>query len=429
MSLVIVLLLIVLNGVFAMAEIAIVSSRKSRLKQQALEGNSKAQAALDLANNPNRFLSTVQVGITLVGVFAGAFGGATLSQPVAELLQPLPLIGKYSGGLSIVIVVIAITYLSLIIGELVPKRLALSKPEFIASRIAKPMNLLSKVSSPLVSLLSISTEGILKLMGIDQSQESTVSEDEVRMLIREGARAGVFEVAERDIVERTLRLGDKKVNKLMTSRKEIIWLKAESSPDELKAAIKKHPHSHFPVCNETLDDVIGIARTKELLTSYLTSEKLDLKKTLQKAVFVPETMEALTVLETFKKTGIHIALVVDEYGSTLGLITLTDILEEIVGDIPSINDREEKSIIKRNDGSYLVDGLVSIDEFKEYFKIKKLQGEKSGDFLTIGGFVMNMIERIPASGDVFESENIRYEVVDMDENRVDKILVTTQPSK
>lgn len=425
MEIVIVLLLIVVNGIFAMAEIAIVSARKSKLQQQANEGSKRAQAALELAQSPNRFLSTIQIGITFVGIFAGAFGGETIARTLSNELKNIPAIAQYSKGIALFLVVALITYLSLIIGELVPKRLALNSPETIAKIVARPMNILSSLASPLVNLLTVSTDWVLRLLQMKPSTEPRVSEEEIKLLIREGAKSGVLNITEQDIVERTFRLGDKKVNTLMTSRKEIVWLDVDSPFKILRSKIAKHPHSHFPVCRDNLDKVLGVIRTEDLLTNFLVEEKIDVKKSLHKPIFIPETMEALRVLELFKKSGIHMALVVDEYGSVLGLLSLSDILEEIVGDIPTVNELEEQDIIKRDDGSYLVDGLVPIDEFKDYFQIKKLPGEKTGTFHTIGGFVMTKLGRIPVSGDKIELETFRFEVMDMDGNRVDKILATS----
>lgn len=423
MEIIIVLLLIVLNGVFAMAEIAIVSARKSKLQQKANEGDENAKAALEIAQNPNKFLSTVQIGITLVGIFAGAFGGATIAESLSEYISTVPVLDPYSDILSLGIVVTVITYLSLIVGELVPKNIALSNPEKIAGVVSKPMNTLSKIASPLVAILSISTEGILKILKIRKANEPLVTDEEIRLLIREGTKTGAFELAEQDIVERTFKLSDKKVKSLMTSRKEIIWLNIDSPFKTIRNKITKKPHSHFPICRDNLDKVIGIVRTEDLLIDFLADEKINLKKSLQKPVFVPESMDGLKVLELFKKSGIHMALVADEYGNTQGLISLTDILEEIVGDIPAINDITEEEIIQREDGSFLVDGLVSIEEFKDFFHLKRLAGEKTGTFHTIGGFVTTRLGRIPVSGDNFVFGNFKFEIMDMDGTRVDKILI------
>jgi putative hemolysin len=285
------------------------------------------------------------------------------------------------------------------------------------------MSVLARISSPLVTFLTISSDWLLHVLRVKASQEPSVSEEEVRMLIKEGARTGVFELAEKDIVERTLKLGDKKVNALMIPRKEIVWLAIDSPFKTLRNKIAKHPHASFPVCRDNLDKVLGVVRSEDILTNFLLEEKITLQKFLHKPLFIPESMDGLKILELFKKSGIHIALVIDEYGNVQGLISLADILEAIVGDIPTIDELEEREIIKRDNGTWLVDGLLPVDEFKEYFHIKKLPGERSGVYHTLGGFVMHKLGRIPTSGDNFEFENYRFEVMDMDENRVDKILV------
>lgn len=407
-----------------MAETAIVSSRKSKLAQLASDGNLNAKAALELAKSPGKFLSTVQIGITLVGIFTGVYGGATIANNIAKQLVNIPLIGTYSEAVALFIVVSTITLCTLIFGELFPKRLALSNPEKISTIVALPMNLLARITSPLVNFLSYSTDFLLSLFGIGHKEESPVSEEEIKMLIREGARTGVFNLAEKDIVERTFRLSDKKVNTLMSPRKEIIWLNIDSTFEILRNKMTKSPHSNFPVCDGSIDKVIGIINTEDILREYLQNNKIDLKKDLRKPLFIPETLEAIKVLELFKKSGVHMALIIDEYGSTLGVLSLTDILEEIVGDIPTTDEIGEQEITKRENGSYLIDGLVSIDKFKEYFHIKKLPGEKDGDFQTIGGFVMDKLDKIPTAGDSFEWDTLRFEVMDMDVNRVDKVLVS-----
>lgn len=424
MEILIVLLLILLNGILAMAELAIASSRRSKLQQQANDGNKKAQAALELVDSPNRFLSTVQIGITLIGIFAGAFGGATIAEQLATQLVKIPQVAPFSDALALGIVVTIITYLSLIIGELVPKRLALTHPEAIAKTLARPMNTLSFISAPLVNLLSFSTDAILKLIRVKPSKEPTVSEEEVQILLHEGTQVGIFDAAEKDIVERTLKLGDKRIQTLMTPRKEITWLDIDSSFKTIRNKIVNSPYAYYPVCRNNLDKVLGIVQAEDMLRTFLVDEKIDLKKFLIKPLFIPESMDVLQVLEMFKKTGVHTAIVIDEFGNVQGLLALNDILEAIVGDIPTINELEEDEIIKRDDHSWFVDGLVSIDEFKEYFKVKKLPEERSGVFHTLGGFVMHNLGKIPTSGDTFEWGDFHFEIVDMDGNRVDKVLVT-----
>lgn len=427
MEIIIVLSLIVLNGVLAMAEIAIVSARKSKLQHDANDGDINAQAALDLSNSPNRFLSTVQIGITFIGIFAGAFGGETIANNLSQILKGIPLIAPYSNGISLFLVVSLITYLSLVIGELVPKRLALNNPEKVAKFVAQPMNVLSTLTSPLVSLLTFSSDWILHLLHAKPSDDPSISDEEVKLLMKEGARVGVFDIAEKDIVERTLRLGDKNITSMMTPRGEIVWLNIENSFESIKNRVTRTPHAYYPVCKEGLDKVLGIIQTNDLLSHFLVEENLDLTKTMHKPIFVPDTMEALRVLEIFKKTGIHIALIVDEYGSVIGLLSLADILEEIVGDIPTADELVEEDFMKRENGSFFVDGLVSIEELKAFFKIKKIPDEKAGTFHTVGGLAMARIGRVPVSGDTFDIGSLHFEVIDMDDNRVDKVMIT--PSK
>jgi putative hemolysin len=423
MEIIIVLLLIILNGILAMAEIAIVSSRKSKLQQQANEGNKNAEVALNLAKSPDVFIPTVQIGITLVGIFAGVFGGATIADSLGKEFHKIPIFAPYSTAIALIIVVSFITFLSLL-GELIPKRIALNSPERIAHVVARPMQALSAITRPLVSFLSVVTEWVFTIFHIKAPPEPTVTDEEVRLLFREGTKSGVFEIAEKDIVDRTLQLSEKRVNTMMTSRKEIVWLDIDSSFRTIRNKITKAPHAHYPVCRDNLDKVIGIVRTESLLIDFLAEEKIDLKRLLHKPLFIPESMVGLKVLEVFKKSGVHLAFVVDEYGNVQGLISLTDILESIVGDIPTLNELEEKEITKREDGSFLVDGLVTIDEFKEYFRVRKLPEEKSGAFHTVGGFVMHKLGRIPTIGDKFEWTQFAFEVVEMDGNRVEKVILS-----
>lgn len=424
MELFIIILLVLLNGAFSMAEMAVVSVRKHILKRKAQEHDANAFTALELAQNPNRFLSTTQIGITLVGIFAGVFGGATLEKQLSTIISTIPYLTPYSNLISITLVILFITYLSLILGELVPKRIALSNPEKIAMMVARPMDTLSRISVPIISLLSFSTELILKLLRIKPKEDTVVSEEEVKMLIKEGTEGGVFEVAEKNIVERTFRLSDRKANSLMTPRKQIVWIEKNSPFETIKNKISKNPRSFYPVCEKTLDNVIGIIRTEQFVTSYLRDEKIAFDKILHKPLIVPSNTPAFRVLELFKKTGIHLAIIVDEYGMIEGVISLGDILEAIVGDLPEVFEHEEKEIIKRDKNTWFIDGLLAIDEFKDHFLIKKLPGEQTGEFHTIGGYVMHELGRVPKTGDTFTIENYLFEVVDMDGNRVDKIILT-----
>lgn len=424
MELIIIILLIIVNGVFAMAEIAIISIKRSKLQRLSSEGDINAQALLELSKNPNRFLSTIQIGITLIGIFAGAFGGATIARGVSSALSTIPPLAQFSDALALFLVVLVITYLSLVVGELVPKRIALVNPDSIALVLARPMRFLSQLFAPVVDILSFSTDWMLKAFGVNTSDEVRVSEEEVKMLIKEGARVGVFEVAEKDIFERTLRLGDKKVSALMTPRTEVVWIDVSSSFASIRKKILTEIHSYFPVAKGSLEHVEGVVATRDIFAQYLKKGKVHVEELVRKPATVPENMPALNVLELFKKTGVHVAMVVDEYGNMEGLISLNDILEAIVGDIPSIDDMKEQEIMKRKDGSYLVDGIAPLDEVKDKLKIKRLPGEHGGGFNTIGGFMMHSLGRLPVSGDTYEHELWKFEVVDMDGNRVDKVLIS-----
>lgn len=418
-----IIILIIANGVFAMSEAAVISSRKERLRQWANEGNDKARAVLELANDPTHFLSTVQFGITLVGVLAGVYGGAKIAEKLAVYVQMIPVLARYSEAIGLGLVVVIITYLSLIIGELVPKRLALNNPERIASAVVKPMRWLAKIASPAVRLLSSSTNAILRLLGVKPSTEPPVTEEEIKIMIEQGKQAGVFEKAEQDIVERAFRLGDQRVNTLMTPRTEIVWLDVDDAPEEIRHKTTESGRSRFPVCQGNLDQVLGVVNIKDLLARSLAGQPPDLKTIVRKPLYVPESMRAFKVLELFKLTAIHFALVIDEYGGIQGLITLNDILEALVGDIPSLQELSEPMLVRREDGSWLIDGALPVEEFKKVFQIAELPAEEMGEYQTLGGFVMMYMERIPSPTDHFEWGGLRFEVMDMDGHRVDKVLV------
>jgi magnesium and cobalt exporter, CNNM family len=418
-----IVLLILANGLFAMSEMALISARKARLEREATFGISSARIALELANSPAKFLSTAQVGITLVGILAGAFGGATVADKIAEKLKAIPWTAPYSRAIGIGVVVVGITYLSLIIGDLVPKRLALNHAERIAIVVSRPMQFLSKVASPVVRLLNVSTELVLRVLGIRPSAEPPVTEEEVKILIDQGTRAGVFEQAEKEIVDRVFRLSDQRVGALMTPRTDIVWLDVNDTSENIIREVTTTGYSRFPVGQDSLDNVLGTVRTKDLLVQYVAGRQLDLKAALRPPLFVPETMRAMKMLESFKQSTRHIALVIDEYGGVQGLVTHHNVLEAIVGDIALVTNPAERQAIQREDGSWLIDGMLTLDEFKEIFKLTELPGEEQADYHTMGGFFMSQIGRIPVEGDHFEIGGLRFEVVDMDERRVDKILV------
>lgn len=422
----IVLLLIVVNGFFALAEIAIVSSRRVRLQQMASAGNRGAETALALAQTPQRFLSTVQVGITLVGIFAGAYGGARLAAPLADLLGRVPWLARYAGGLSLFLVVALITFLSVVLGELVPKRIALGSAEGIAARVARPMQALSRLAAPLVRLLSLATEGVLRLLGVQASSEAEVSEEEIRVLVEQSARAGIIEDAEREMVESVFRLNDRPLEAMMTPRPEIVWLDINASDAENRRKIEESSFSRYPVCDGSLDDVLGVVRSRDLLESCLEGRAFDLRADLLEPLYFPGTMRTLRALEPFKQSGHHMALVVDEYGGIDGLVTLINILEAIVGDIPTEKEIQAPPVVQRDDGSWLIDGLLTLDEFEALFPIRSFPEE--GSYQTIGGFMVYMLGEIPAAGDVVKWGGYRFEIMDMDGYRVDKVLLVELPT-
>jgi putative hemolysin len=420
----IIFVLLLVNGVFAMAEIAVVSSRKARLKALAGEGSTTAQAALALAQEPTRFLSTVQIGITLVGILAGAFGGATLSEKLAVWFAQFPAVEPYSKFIAIVIVVGAITYFSLIIGELAPKRIALTNPEARAMLLAKPMAFLSKLASPFVWLLTISTNLILKVFGLGKDVESPPSEEEISHMIEQGTTAGVFHRAERAMVEGVLHLDELPVTEIMTRRTRIVWLNIADSDEVNWRKIVASGHSHFPVYEGTRDQVVGMVSVKSLWANAAAGVSNELKNHLVKPLFVPSSITAVQLLETFKKSGKHLALVTDEFGSIQGLVSLIDVMEAIVGDLPQPGDRRMPDAVQREDGSWLVDGAMLIEDFKRRFATGSLPREESETFETLGGFMVDRFGHIPTLGEYFVWNGRRFEIVDMDRHRVDKVLVS-----
>ncbi|MBK8988424.1 MAG: HlyC/CorC family transporter [Chloroflexi bacterium] len=421
----IILLLLVINGLFAMSEIAIVSARPIRLQQMAQRGSRGAVVALELVNSPNRFLSTVQVGITLVGIFAGAFGGANIAGELAVPLRELRWVGRYADALSLVIVVGTITFLSVVIGELVPKRIALGNAEQIAALVSRPMRALSIIATPVVRLFSIATDMTLKLLGVQSPKDEEVNEEEIRMMLQQGAAAGTIEEAERDMVESIFRLGDRTLESIMTPRPEIVWIDVNAPQEEVRHLIYESNSTRFPVCDGALDRVLGVVQSKDLLFACLEGETFDIRTVMQEPLLIPDKMQALKALERFRQSGLQIALVFDEYGGIEGLVTLIDILEAIVGDIPTLNEKVDPPIVQREDGSWLVDGIIPIDDFKEAFAIGLLPGEDK--YQTLGGFVVFMLGSIPTTGNHFIWGGFRFEVADMDGYRVDKVLFKEKP--
>jgi putative hemolysin len=424
MEIVILALLFVLNGLFAMSEIAIVSSRKIRLQQAAEDGAPGAKLALRLASEPSHSLSTIQVGITLIGILSGAYGEAALSGKLAGYLAQFPEIAPYSHGLALVLVVVGITYFSLIIGELVPKRLALQRPEKIAMVTARPMLLLALLAYPLVKVLSLSTDLILRLLRAHKSEEPLVTEKEVRLMISQGTEAGVFHKSEQQMMSNVLRLDNLRIGAIMTPRMDIYYLDMEDCFEENRHKLIESPYSIIPLCKGGLDNVIGFIQAKDLLRRALSGERMELAGAVRPAHSVPKSLSPAQLLEEFKRSKTALALVVDEYGEIAGLVTLKDVMEAIVGDLPSDGeDEDEPEAVLREDGSWLVDGMLSVEKFKQIFAVEHLPDEAAGNFHTIGGFVMVQLGHVPRAADHFNWDGFRFEVMDMDKNRVDKVLV------
>jgi putative hemolysin len=423
------LLLILLNGVFAMSELAVVSARKTRLQQRAQEGDHKAGIALELARAPNQFLATIQIGITLVGIFAGAFGGATLAEEIDDMVSEIPFLATYGEAISVAIVVLVTTYLSLVIGELVPKRLAMSNPEQVASTVAPAMRALSRLASPVVRLLSFSTNLLIRLLGAKEEGEAPVSEEEIRLLLQQGTEVGIFQPMEQEVVERAFRLADVRVNVLMTSRPEVVWLDLSDPMDEILETIAAGGHSRYPVARDDLDRVKGFVYAKDLLTSSLAGEPLQIESLLRPALFLPETITALDAVERLKEASTDVAVVMDEYGGFQGILTGDDILEALVGMISDAGTEVEPEAVQREDGSWLLDGRLPADEMKEMLGIESLPYEDTSHYQTLGGLVMLCLGHIPTAGEGFTCANWQFEVVDMDGRRVDKVLATpSEPS-
>ena len=420
-ELLIILSVILVNAIFVLSEMSVASSRKARLQQRVNEGDRRALTALRLIENPNLFLATVQIGITLIGVLVGAVGGARLSQPLSQLLARVPALVEYANSLALGIVIVGITFVSIVLGELVPKRIALHNPEQIAALLAGPMILVSKIFAPFVWLLGRITDFVLRTLGVKPGTEPPVTEEEIQLLIDQGTQAGVFEEAEHDMVEGVFSLGDRRVYSLMTPRTDIVWLDIDDSPEDMRAKIAQNEFSRFPVRQGTLDVILGIVKARDLLVPSLGGEQIKLKDLLRPAFYIPETMFASRALEIFKEKGTEMLLIIDEFGSLQGLLTITDIVEEIVGQI----EIEEPQATQRQDGSWLLDGMLEVDEFKEIFDLSGLPHEE--EYETLSGFVMVSLGRVPQAADHFEWQGLRFEIIDMDGHRVDKVLVTTLP--
>ncbi|WP_431284295.1 hemolysin family protein [Humitalea sp. 24SJ18S-53] len=417
-ELALILLMVLLNGAFAMSELAIVSARRGRLQAMARRGSVGAAVALRLSEEPQRFLPTVQVGITLIGVLAGAFGGARVAATLAPLLEPV--IGQYAQEAALTLVVVMITFLSLILGELVPKQLALRAPEQIAVLMARPMSALSRAAAPVVWLLSVSSGAVLRLLGAHRPHETQVTEDEVKAVLAEGAEHGALDHSERHMIERLLRLADKPVRALMTPRTDVAWIDRTGSPNDIAAALRQAGRTRFVVADGRVDNVVGVVAAKDLLDQMLEGAPLSLARGLRQPIVLPDTLSALDALERLRDDPIGLALVMDEYGSFEGIVTASDLLEAIVGELDETEAAAQGVAVKRHDGSLLLDGKMPSDELKARLDLPDLPGE--GTYHTVAGLMLALLRRVPKEGDRIAWAGWRFEVVDMDGRRVDKVL-------
>ncbi|WP_306547094.1 hemolysin family protein [Desulfobulbus sp.] len=425
MDLALLVVLISLNGIFAMSEIAVISARDSRLQKMAKDGRRGANSALSLKNNPASFLSTIQVGITMVGILSGAIGENALAEPLTTFIGTLPWLQPYAQPIALVVVVITLTYFSVVVGELVPKHLGLLDPEKIASLVARPMKMLARIARPLVWFFSASSTFLLRILGAGKREQSSVTNEEIKLLMEQGAEAGIFHASERILVSNVLRLDEQPVVAIMTHRQDIHVLDITKPEAELREDLATCPYSRIIVCRGGLDDVAGLLRTADLLQAALACAPFDIAQYLRQPLYVPEYVTTTQLLENFRKAQLQCALVVDEYGDIQGLVTLTDVLTAIVGEVPSSSLVETQEFIKRADGSWLIDGGVSIERVKLTLDIRNdLPGEKSNTYHSLGGLIIHVLGRIPKETDQFEEQGYRFEVVDMDTNRIDKVLAS-----
>lgn len=423
LQLAVILLLILLNGFFALAEMAVISARTARLQHAAELGRSGAQVALELKRDPGRFLSTVQVGITVIGVLASVFGGVTLADTIAHRLSAIPGWAAYSGSISFALVVIVISYLTLIFGELVPKRIALGRPEFIAARLSGVLRTLAQIVGPIKWPLSASSNLVLRLVPSRTAEPAPVTEEEIGLMLREATAAGHFQAAETAIVQMALRLSDRRLGAMMTPRTQVEWLDLTDTDEENRRKVRDSAYSRFPVVEGGSQQVIGVVQVKDLLSAMLAGRPFDIRSAVKPPLYVPDTVTALRALEIFKQRGEPMALVVDEYGDFQGIVTLHDILQTLVGDIAEPGEPGSQAVVRREDGSFLVDGMMPIDEVTDLTGLPELPGEATGDFHTLGGFMMARINRIPAVGDRVVVNGFSFEVVSMDGRRVDRVLI------
>lgn len=417
-ELLILFLLILVNGFFSMAEIALVSARKARLEGQANKGDSRAKHALALAQKPDSFLSTVQIGITTIGILTGIFSGDKIVDDVVVILDGIPAFSAYSRGIATAVVVVIITFFSLVFGELVPKRLGLSNPEKIAKSVAAPMRLISRIAHPFVWLLVNTTTLITKILRV-KTDDAQVTEEEIKAIINEGTEHGAIEATEQEIIQRVFHLGDRNITSLMTHRSDVIWFDVNDNEQSIREKILKEPHTVYPVCDTSIDQIKGIVSIKDM---YVTPDDVSFKHTMKDPLFVPENISPYQLLEKFKLSKIHTSFVVDEYGTLLGLVTLNDLLEAIVGDLPQHNVQDYE-ITEREDGSFLVDAQIPFYDFLTRFEKADWMNEGEQEFDTLAGFILHNLEHIPETGEHFEWKGFGIEILDMDGRRIDKVLV------
>jgi putative hemolysin len=427
MELTILIGLILLNGVFSMSEIAVVSSRAARLQRFADEGRHGAGRALALHKAPSTFLSTIQVGITSVGILSGVVGESAFVGPLAERIAHITAVGPYAEGIALAIVVVALTYVTVVVGELVPKRLGLLNPESLALVVAPPMHGLATLSRPLVWLFSTSSDLVLRLLRVRHHAEPSVTDEEIDVLMDQGTEAGVFHESEQEIVANVLRLDEQRIGAIMTPRKDLFFIDLENEEEAIRQQLAETPHHRVIVCRGGIEHVLGVVHVTDLLRPGLTGQPLSIEKILRQPLVVPESVTTTQIMEHFRRARTQFALVVDEYGGLQGIVTLTDVLSAIVGDIPEEGVAAPSDAVQRGDGSWLVDGEISLDRFRDLVGVDQLPGEEDGDFHTLAGFVLHHLGRIPAAADRFDVAGLSFEVVDMDRNRIDKLIVAHAP--
>lgn len=424
LSVLILLLLTLANGVLAMAEIAVVSANKLRLQQKAGGGDANAKRALALAENPNNFLSTVQVGVTLVTVFSGAFGGAALSGPLADVLGRVAWLRDVAQPVAFVVVVVLISYVSIVVGELVPKRIGLNDPERMAMRLAGVMGFLAALTRPLVFFLGASTDFLLRLLRVRQNDGEEISEEDIDMMIAQGLRAGVIEPAEQEIIENAFWLGERKVNAIMTPRPEVAWLDVEASPSDVLEQVRDEPHGRYLVCEGDLDQVVGFVAVRDLFAGELSGAELDLRSVMRKPLMVPETLPILALLNNFRESRTHFAVVLDEYGGVEGIVTLSDILEELVGDILPPGSEDAPEVVELGEGEWRIQGSIHVDDLVDELGLQDEVVPEGAGYQTLGGLLADRLGRVPQVGDETVWNGFRFVVEEMDGLRVDWVVVT-----